>query len=239
MPGGPLFPDADETTDVYFSVDVETDGPIPGTFSMLSFGIVVAGAFDGRRFRRADPTARTFYAELRPVSDHWEAEALAVNGLDRAALVATGRDPVEAMSEAASWITAQAGRGRPVMVAYPVAFDWAFLYWYFVSYVSSGSPFGHASCLDIKTAYALKAGTPIAASGLRSMPPHLRSHRPHTHRAIDDAAEQADLFANIFEWEPPHHDGGHDDAGAHPGAQGVHHRPDDGPAGRAGGVRGD
>lgn len=199
---GPLFPDADAGTDVYFSVDVETDGPIPGTYSMLSFGIVVAGAYDGRTFRRVDPTARTFYAELKPISNHWQPDALAVNGLDRDHLLAHGREPRDAMSEAATWVGTQAGDGRPVMVAFPVAFDWAFLYWYLVSFSDSGSPFGHASCLDIKTAYALKAGAPIAASGLRSIPAHLQSHRAHTHRALDDATEQADLFANILQWRP-------------------------------------
>ncbi len=29
--------------DVYFSADVETDGPIPGPFSILSFALVFAG----------------------------------------------------------------------------------------------------------------------------------------------------------------------------------------------------
>lgn len=38
--------------DVYFSADVETDGPIPGPFSMLSFALVPAGTFDGEIFRR-------------------------------------------------------------------------------------------------------------------------------------------------------------------------------------------
>src|SRR5262245_56668885 len=33
--------------DVYFSADVETDGPIPGPYSMLSFALVQAGRFDG------------------------------------------------------------------------------------------------------------------------------------------------------------------------------------------------
>jgi len=33
------------TTEVYFSADVETDGPIPGPFSMLSFALVYAGRY--------------------------------------------------------------------------------------------------------------------------------------------------------------------------------------------------
>ena len=34
----------------------------------------------------------------------------------------------------------------------------------------------------------------------RAMPHELLSKRPHTHNARDDAVEQADLFANLFEW---------------------------------------
>ena len=43
------------TGDAYFSADVETDGPIPGPFSMLSFAIAYAGSFDGRLFEREQP----------------------------------------------------------------------------------------------------------------------------------------------------------------------------------------
>ena len=62
--------------DVYFSADVETDGPIPGPFSLLSFALVYAGRFDGHRFERPSSLDRTFYRELRPISDSFEPEAL-------------------------------------------------------------------------------------------------------------------------------------------------------------------
>lgn len=32
------------------------------------------------------------------------------------------------------------------------------------------------------------------------MPRELLSDRPHTHHALDDAVEQAELFANVWEW---------------------------------------
>lgn len=38
--------------DLYISADVETDGPIPGPYSMLSFGLAVVGSYDGHRFER-------------------------------------------------------------------------------------------------------------------------------------------------------------------------------------------
>lgn len=188
-------------TDVYFSADVETDGAIPGPFSMLSFALVVAGRYDGASFVRPERLDQTFEAELRPISDGFDPEALRVNGLDRNRLAREGRDPAEAMTAAARWVRARAGNATPVLVAYPLSYDWTWLYWYFERYAEGGSPFEHSRCYDLKTAYAVKARLPIASSGRRGLPKELRSKRPHTHRAIDDAIEQAEIFANVFEWK--------------------------------------
>lgn len=186
--------------DLFISADIETDGPIPGEFSMLSFGLCVAGLFDGESFRRPSPAERqSFYRELKPISTRFENEALAVNGLDRRALASTGEDPVEAMRAADEWVRGLLPGARPVLVAYPVAFDWAFLYWYFVKFNGS-SPFGFSSCLDIRTLYQARALSPFDSSSKRSMPPWLLPSAEHTHNAEDDAVEQAELFANIFEW---------------------------------------
>ena len=121
-------------TDVYFSADVETDGSIPGPYSMLSFAIVKAGTFDGTKFVRPYSYEAAFYQELRPISESFEPEALAVNGLDRARLVAHGTAPELAMTQASEWVAAASRGGRPVLVAYPLSFDWMWLYWYFVRY---------------------------------------------------------------------------------------------------------
>lgn len=191
----------DPVTDVYFSADVETDGPIPGPYSMLSFGLVFAGTFDGARFARPSALAQHFYRELRPISSEFQAEALKVNGLDRERLKLEGEFPGIAMSDAASWIRQIAGHGRPVLVAYPLSFDWSFLYWYFIRFSKEGSPFSHSQCFDVKTAFAVKAHVPIAAAGRRRLNPNLRANGVHTHNALDDAIEQAEVFANLFEWD--------------------------------------
>ena len=187
--------------DVYFSADVETDGPIPGPYSLLSFALVYAGRFDGTCFERAASLDRTFYRELRPISDSFESEALDINGLDRDRLIQEGDAPESAMTDASAWIRSLAVGGQPVLVAYPLSFDWSWLYWYFVRFSKDGSPFEHSRCFDIKTAFAVKAGRPIAESGRSQLPPNLLAKRPHTHHALDDAKEQAEIFANLFEWE--------------------------------------
>jgi Exonuclease len=186
--------------DVYFSADVETDGPIPGPYSLLSFALVYAGRFDGNRFERPVSFDRTLYKELRPISETFDPEALKVNGLDRERLLREGEAPDTAMTAASEWIRSLANGGFPVLVAYPLSFDWSWLYWYFVRFSKHGSPFEHSRCFDVKTAFAVKAHRPIADSGRSQLLPDLASKRAHTHHALDDAKEQAEIFANLFEW---------------------------------------
>src|SRR5262245_24228599 len=59
-----------ESAMAYVMVDVEADGPIPGDYSMVSFGAVLV----------REGLDITFYGRLRPVSEAWVPEALAVSG---------------------------------------------------------------------------------------------------------------------------------------------------------------
>lgn len=192
------MPDRQIRPDLYISADVETDGPVPGRFSLLSFGLAVVGRYDGRRFEGASAEI-SLYRELKPISDSFQEEAMKVNGLDRERLALEGADPGTAMAEAASWVREVSDGCRPILVAYPVAFDWSFLYWYFESF-GAESPFGHSSCLDIRTLYQAVAGSVFDRSGKSSMPDFLQSRSPHTHNSLDDAIEQGELFANLFRW---------------------------------------
>lgn len=191
----------ENVADAYFSADVETDGPIPGPFSMLSFAIVYAGSFDGKHFERPRSYDRIFYKELRPISENFQPEALRVNGLDRSRLCLEGELPQDAMTEACRWVNHVAGPTKPVLVAYPLSFDWTWLYWYFIQFSGDGSPFDYSRCFDIKTALAVKARVPINKASRSRLHSSLRSDRKHTHHAIDDAIEQAEIFANVFQWE--------------------------------------
>jgi hypothetical protein len=191
----------DSGVDFYFSADVETDGPIPGPFSMLSFALVYAGSFDGRRFERPQNYDQRFYKELRPISNQFQEEALKVNGLDRDRLCREGQLPEKIMTEASQWVKAICAGHNPVLVAYPLSFDWSWLYWYFIRYSDEGSPFGYSRCFDIKTALSVKGRIPISLAGRARLDSSLGSNLAHTHHAIGDAIEQAEIFANIFEWE--------------------------------------
>src|SRR5438046_2038913 len=55
--------------EIYVAVDIEADGPLPGLYSMLSLGMAAVGF----------PELR-FYTEMRPISDQFQPEAVAVSG---------------------------------------------------------------------------------------------------------------------------------------------------------------
>jgi hypothetical protein len=120
--------------------------------------------------------------------------------MDREKLFREGQSPEAAMKAASDWVQSIAGDGKPVLVAYPLSFDWSWLYWYFIRFCSE-SPFNHSRCFDIKTAFAIKARVPIADAGRSRLEFTLRPHHSHTHHALDDAIEQAEIFANVFQWE--------------------------------------
>jgi Exonuclease len=185
---------------LYISVDVEADGPIPGPYSMLSLGAAVAGRQDADGFTADDPEERTFYRELRPISDEFVPEALAVSGLDREQLIEKGSEPAVALAEFSAWVREVSTGAQPVMCGYPASYDWTFLYWYLIRFTGE-SPFGHSGCLDMKTLYATQAGLPLRAVAKRMMPSELLSRRRHTHHALDDAIEQAELLANLMTWD--------------------------------------
>ena len=183
--------------DIYISADIESDGPIPGRYSMLSFGLAVAATFDGATFVPDDPAAATFTRELRPIAREFVPAALAVSGLDRDRLAREGADPAEAMAQAADWVRGQADGARPVMVGYPVVFDWMFLHWYFVCFCGS-SPFGFSGALDMKTMYQRTARVTLDLAGREDLPAELVPDRPHTHDALADAIEQAEIFNRLW-----------------------------------------
>lgn len=204
----PVNPTSPNPIEVYFSVDVEADGRIPGPFSMSSFGIVATSFLDEQdNFTRLDldDDKNCYYAELKPISDNFMEEVSAVAGLDRAMLLRDGLEPSKAMTDAYHFVkgvTGDLGAKRAVFVGYPLGFDWTFMYWYFMNFSEEGSPFGFSSHVDIKTLYAFKANKPISKVNKRNIPKHLHSTRKHTHNALDDAREQGDLFNNITEWCP-------------------------------------
>lgn len=189
--------------EVYLSFDIEADGPVPGRYSMLSIGFCVAGTSDGTGYVAADPQGETLYLELQPITPHYQPSALQVNGLDRDKLLASGLSPSDAVGRIAAWIdrvSVSAGP-RPVAVAYPATFDWPFLAYYFHSFSPAGDlPIPFTRVCDLRTLIVARSHKMYYTPTSECLPAGLVPERPHTHNALQDAIDQAELFSAVMSW---------------------------------------
>lgn len=176
--------------DVYISVDVETSGPVPGEYSLLSIG--------------ACPVERPdqgFYVELQPDAPGEFPAALAVSGLDLARLRTEGTPLPEALHTFRTWVNEQAGTdGRPVFVGLNAAFDWSFINTAFHRYLGH-NPFGFAA-LDIKSLYMGRFGTHWDDTRSSRMRLRFGLEQANAHHALADARLQAQLFGLIMRSSP-------------------------------------
>lgn len=170
--------------EVFISVDIETAGPIPGTYSMLALGACVVGH-----------DAQQFYVELRPITEASVPGAMAVIGKTIEQFRQEGREPAEAMVEFGAWVKRNAGAGRAVFVGFNATFDWSFVNWYFHAYQVE-NPFGVGG-LDIKSFYMGLSGCTWDETRSSQLPAKYRVEGTHTHNALSDAIEQAGIFERI------------------------------------------
>ncbi len=160
----------------YVMVDVESDGPIPGDFSMICLGAVVVET----------ALIRTFYGKLRPISERWVPEALAVSGFSREDTL-TFDDPCEVMTRFEQWIKANTN-GRPIMISDNAGYDWQLVNGYF-HHLLGRNPFGH-SAVDLGSLYK-----GVARDMFTSFKHLVKT--PHTHNPVDDAMGNAEALLSM------------------------------------------
>ena len=162
----------------YVIVDVEADGPIPGDYSMVSFGAVLL----------TPDLDKTFYAQLRPMTDSWRPEALEVAGFSRDATL-TFSEPAVEMKRFRDWL-AEHAPNKPRFVADNNGFDWQFINWYF-HHFTGANPFGFSST-NLGSLYkGMKQDTFVSFK-------HLRETK-HTHHPVDDAIGNAEALLKMKE----------------------------------------
>lgn len=179
--------------EIYISVDGEMSGPNrPGYHSLLSIGACLVNAPE-----------YGFYVELKPLNDNADPEASRIHGLDIERLKQEGINPREAMKSFVDWAkdTAAAYGGKPVFVAFPAPFDWMFIDWYIQTYFGE-TPFKGA--LDMKSYFMGMMNCLWQQTRKSELPAEFLSDLPHTHNALDDAREQADVFRKMLAYRDRH-----------------------------------
>jgi hypothetical protein len=160
----------------YVMVDIEADGPAPGLYSMVSFGaVIVRPALD-----------ETFYGQVRPISEAWLPNALAISGFTRVQHD-TFDDPGQVMARFGRWVTEHGGK-RPIFISDNNGFDWSFINYYFHRFLGA-NPFGHSS-QNLGSLYKGVVKDTFANFN------HLRT-TAHTHHPVDDARGNAEALLRI------------------------------------------
>jgi hypothetical protein len=154
-------------------VDIESDGPIPADYSMVSLGAVLVN----------DALDTTFYGQLKPISDRFLPDALNISGLTRSDTLAFD-EPKQVMLNFAEW-TKTVCKDKPIFISDNNGFDFMFVNWYFHHFLGE-NPFGHSS-QNLGSLYKGLVGDTFKNFK------HLRK-TSHTHHPVDDAKGNAEAL---------------------------------------------
>ncbi len=160
----------------YIMVDVEADGPIPGDYSIISVGAVLVN----------EALNTTFYAQIKPISEQYVPQALAVSGHTREQTLLFD-EPKVAMANFKNWIETHC-KDRPIFISDNNGFDWMFVCWYFHHFLGS-NPFGFSS----QNLGSLYKG--LVRDTFKNFK-HLRQ-TAHTHHPVDDAKGNAEALLQM------------------------------------------
>lgn len=173
--------------ELFFSVDVETDGPIPGPHSMLSLGCVALD-IEGTEHGTFSANLETLPgAAPHPETTAWwktQPKAWAACRKDL-------ETPEVAMKRFNDWVESFPAREK-TMVCCPAGFDFTHVVWYLVQFTGQ-SPFNF-QCVDMRSFIMGLRGKRHRQTSRRYWPKRWHNPLPHTHVALDDAREQGMSF---------------------------------------------
>lgn len=187
---------------MYLSIDVETTHDVPGVGSMLSLG-VCAIQWSNRDSKWG--VVSEFYKKLielpegtwnPAVIDFWKT---CPKALEEA--TTNSEDPAKVMLQFRAWCTELKWTWRRDLVPFanPAGYDYSFLRYYMVRFAGDDEPLGHR-CADMRSVVAEKLKIPFRQAGKGNYPRQWsRDGFEHTHSAIEDAREQAFLWARMLD----------------------------------------
>lgn len=163
----------------YIMVDVETDGPCPGIYSMVALGAVVV-----------EPgLKRTFKRFISPVTDNYVDEALAACRLTREQ-TKQFNDPELVMVTFSEWLKYVSQGDQLRFVSDNNGFDWQFINYYFHRFVGK-NPFGFSS-INLNSVWkGMQKTTRVNIKKMRKT--------KHTHDPLDDAMGNAEAMLTMIE----------------------------------------
>lgn len=162
-------------------VDVESTGPIPGDFSMISLGAVAVDSL----------LNRTFTVKCTPlIGAKYDLGALNSIGVTKDQIENDSQaiSPRDAMQLFEKWIKSL-NSDKVMFISDNNGFDWQWINWYFHHFLGY-NPFGHSST-NLGSFYK------GLIKNVRGNFKHLRK-TAHSHNPLDDAMGNAEAFIHLI-----------------------------------------
>lgn len=161
-----------------FVVDVESDGGLLGHHNMVCFGVV--------KLTDDLKTTPTFYGKTRPITEHYDPDALAVSGFSRKEHELFD-DPAQTMELFAGWLE-KYSKGRPILISDNNGYDASWINYYFLRFYGK-NPFGWSSRRIGDLYCGMMKDTWAGWKKLRVT--------KHTHHPVDDAMGNAEALLKM------------------------------------------
>jgi len=114
-------------------VDIESDGPYMPEYSVVCFAAIVV-----------EPSlSKVFYGQMKPISDTWNPDALAISGFSREEHEQFD-EPEKVMSEFAEWLKLNS-KGSPMGISDNNGYDFGVCLNYYFQRFYGKNPFGWSS----------------------------------------------------------------------------------------------
>jgi len=185
-----------DDNEIYVIVDIEADGPVPGLHSMLSIGAVASTETE---------EVSHFYKKLQPIEGAsqfpftmkwWSTQPTAW-----IEVTADAEPAQDVMQELDTWIHSLGH--KPIFVAHPTGFDYAFVSWYFWKFLNRnpfGTQAGGGRTLDLQSYTAGRLNITLSDAHRSKLPNKLTENVvEHTHKAIDDARGYGAILRNLLQ----------------------------------------
>jgi hypothetical protein len=181
---------------VYLFFDIESNGPVPGLYSMIQVGMVLkdASTFETVAEKQWSLKPLEGAQEHPDTMRFWREQApdtyavIMAQAVDPALAVADLHVTLQQWKRTMNIVTA---------IAWPINFDWMFVCWYLHRFVGTCELGFSARCAASYAWATTKVDTPRS-----DMTPWLQKWMDpqfaHTHDALDDARSLAARFANMY-----------------------------------------
>jgi hypothetical protein len=161
-----------------FVVDVETDGGLISENSMVCFGAVKVD----------EKLDKTFYGQIKPISDSYNPEALKISGFSREEHIKFD-EPTIVMNNFAIWLK-ENSVSNPILISDNNGYDASWINYYFLKFYGS-NPFGWSS---------RRIGD-LFCGAEQNLYYRWKKYRKtsHSHNPVDDAKGNAEALLYFFE----------------------------------------